>query len=160
MKKYLLAAMTCCCLFVELRGQVSYYDALFIKDSLMSNGRFKRDSNSLKTLAGVLRNYCPTPIRDNPNATTKAIISFFILDQDNKFFKLIDSNIVNASEEIGSFAKKISSLLGKVGGIDVTTFADGAAKFLVERAKEEFNVAFFQKLKELSKEYPEFKTLF
>ena len=163
MRKLYLSIIACFYLIIGVKSQTPYYDAIFIRDSLMLNGKFKRDSNSIRTLAGVLRNYCPPKIRDDANLRSGAIISFFIVDEDNRFFKLIDSNIVNSVQGLSPFAKTISSLfgkLGKVGGLDVTTFADGAAKFLVERAKEEFNVAFFQKLKKLSEQYPEFKILF
>jgi hypothetical protein len=47
-----------------------------------------------------------------------------------------------------------------IGNLNVGTFADGLAKFLVERAKEELNVAFFEKLKDQFEVYPEFRIFF
>ncbi|WP_276135180.1 hypothetical protein [Polluticoccus soli] len=49
-----------------------------------------------------------------------------------------------------------------IGGLDVTTLADGIARFLVKRTKEELSVAFFDKFrKEMSKEkYRDAVTLF
>lgn len=41
-----------------------------------------------------------------------------------------------------------NGILSAVGGINVTSFADGLAQFLVERAKEELTVTFFDKFKE------------
>jgi len=45
-------------------------------------------------------------------------------------------------------------------GLNVTNFADGLAKFLIERGKQELSMAFFDKMKEEFKKYPELKTLF
>jgi hypothetical protein len=49
-----------------------------------------------------------------------------------------------------------------LGGLDVTNFADGLAKFLVSRTKEELNVAFFSKFKDILEDpkYADFKVLF
>ena len=45
-------------------------------------------------------------------------------------------------------------------GLNVTNFADGLAKFLIERGKQELSMAFFDKMKEEFNKYPELKTLF
>jgi len=49
-----------------------------------------------------------------------------------------------------------------VGNLDVTNLADGFAKFLVKRTKEELNVAFFSKFSDLisKEEYKDARTLF
>lgn len=54
------------------------------------------------------------------------------------------------------------SLLSSIGNLDVTNLADGFAKFLVKRTKEELNVAFFTKFyEEINKEeYKDARTLF
>ena len=54
----------------------------------------------------------------------------------------------------------LSGIVSGIGNTNVTNFADGLAKFLVERAKEELNVAFFDKFKEFIAHYPEANTLF
>jgi len=46
------------------------------------------------------------------------------------------------------------------GNLNVTNFADGLAKFLVERSKEELNVAFFRKFQEYLNDYPEVQIIF
>jgi len=40
------------------------------------------------------------------------------------------------------------TMLSSVGGLDVTTLADGMAKFLVKRAKQELTITFFDRFKE------------
>lgn len=51
-------------------------------------------------------------------------------------------------------------VIESLGGLDVTKFADGLAKFMVKRAKEELTVAFFENFhKELNK-HPDIESLF
>lgn len=45
-------------------------------------------------------------------------------------------------------------------GLSVTNIADGLAKFLIERAKQELSMAFFDKFKKDLKKFPELKYLF
>ncbi len=49
---------------------------------------------------------------------------------------------------------------GGIGNTDVTYFAAGIARFLAERAKDELNEAFFNKMKAQLNAYPELTTLF
>ncbi len=57
-------------------------------------------------------------------------------------------------------SKSLPPLFNQIGGTNVTTFVDGLARFIVTRAKEELNIAFFNRLKKLFDKYPEFKILF
>ncbi|MGE5107966.1 MAG: hypothetical protein ACM3H8_10500 [Sphingobacteriales bacterium] len=41
-----------------------------------------------------------------------------------------------------------ANLISKIGGFNVTNFADGLAKFLVKRFKEELSISFFEKFKD------------
>ncbi len=52
------------------------------------------------------------------------------------------------------------SLPFNIGNADVTYFAAGIARFLAERAKDELNEAFFRKMQEQLKAYPELARLF
>lgn len=54
----------------------------------------------------------------------------------------------------------LNKFFTNAGNLDVTSFADGLAKFLVERSKEELNVAFFRKFQEYLTHYPETKIIF
>jgi hypothetical protein len=59
-------------------------------------------------------------------------------------------------------ANPLTSFLQGVGGLDVTTLALGTTDFIIKRAKEELNVAFFKRFQEfISKpEYEDIRTLF
>ena len=50
--------------------------------------------------------------------------------------------------------------LSSIGGLDVTTIADGFAKFIVKRTKKELSIAFFDKFKEFISKYPDLRTVF
>jgi hypothetical protein len=56
----------------------------------------------------------------------------------------------------------ISSILSSIGGLDVTKIADGFAKFLVKRTKQELNETFFRKFREtlMSENYRDLRTVF
>jgi hypothetical protein len=60
----------------------------------------------------------------------------------------------------GIFGDFIGAGLSSIGGLDVTNFADGAAKFIVKRAKQELSIAFFQKLKKVIRETRDLGTVF
>jgi len=52
----------------------------------------------------------------------------------------------------------VGSLASSVGGLDVTNIADGLAKFLVKRVKQELTIAFFEKFKTILSD-PKFKDM-
>jgi hypothetical protein len=54
----------------------------------------------------------------------------------------------------------LSSILASVGGLDVTKYADGIAKFLVKRVKQELSVAFFEKFKAIIDSTKDIRTVF
>lgn len=47
-----------------------------------------------------------------------------------------------------------------IGGLDVTKYANAIADIMIERAKEELTVAFFDRFKKFAKDNPEFQILF
>jgi len=60
----------------------------------------------------------------------------------------------------GIFGDFIGKGLSSIGGLDVTSIADGAAKFIVKRTKQELSISFFRKLKETLEKTPDMKTVF
>jgi hypothetical protein len=160
MKKILFVVLIALHLLSKLSAQIACHDAIFISKNLIRNGKFKTDSNSLITLATILRNYLPPAIRDDSSLRSQAIIHFFIVRNENIFFKMVDSTIVNASQGGSPIAGLLKRAAGSVSSLDVTTIADGLAKFLVNRTKEELSVAFFVELKKDLNSYDELKILF
>jgi hypothetical protein len=80
--------------------------------------------------------------------------------------KLLNTNpfFFNRFEEGGGSgaASFTSKSLSKLGGLDVTNLADGFARFIVKRTKEELSASFFEKFSELisQPEYKDAQTLF
>lgn len=50
--------------------------------------------------------------------------------------------------------------IGAASGLDVTTFSQGLSQFMIERAKAELNVVFFERFKQFAEENDEIKFLF
>lgn len=84
-------------------------------------------------------------------------------DPNNLFLKeyLASVNVAGA-QGLGSVSTVFKSLLSSAGGLDVTNIADGLAKFLVKRAKQELSISFFTKFKEEMEEdrYKDLRLLF
>ena len=66
------------------------------------------------------------------------------------------SSVEGGEEETGY----ISTVAGSLGGLDVTKFADGFAKFIVKRTKEELTVSFFKRFKKDIANNPDLKSVF
>ena len=162
MKKILIVVLVTLHLASNLKAQIACLDAIFIRDTLMDNGKFKTDTTSINTLAGILRNYLPPVIRDDPNLRSQQIIHFFIVENENIFFKRVDSTIVNALQGGSPVAMLLKRAVSSVSNLDVTTIADGFAKFLVNRTKEELSIAFFNEFKEVLNDpkYEDLRILF
>jgi hypothetical protein len=151
-------------------AQTAYYEAKTLKAILgdtIANYEYppqmecaadstKSACTNYAVVLSILRKYAPENIK---NSTNKAVIEYY--RNNNPFF----SDLPELTHEVSGAKKSglgglFSSAISSIGGIDVTTFADGLAQFLVERTKEELNVAFFEKLKRLLEQYPEFAVLF
>ncbi|HWD90649.1 MAG TPA: hypothetical protein VG367_21135 [Mucilaginibacter sp.] len=59
-----------------------------------------------------------------------------------------------------AFAAPSFRYTANIGNVDVTNFANAVASLMIDRAKQELTLAFFNHLQDLAKKYPEFPTLF
>ena len=134
-------------------AQIAFYDALAIRDSIPKG--LKTDSSKAAFCAGIIKKYLPQNWKDS-NATA----IFYGLGQPaliyNPFlynlFKDIKSELTGVASpwsapQVESGASS-SILPGAIGGLDVTNLADGMAKFLVTRTKQELAAAFFDSFRE------------
>jgi hypothetical protein len=124
-------------LSVQAFSQTQYYDALNLKIKTINN------TLELDTIVlTILNHYFP-----EINSTSDATDVKHSL-KDNPFINSLEIKGTALSVEkfnpLGSYKNALST----IGGIDVTTFSKGLSMFLIERAKEELNVAFFQKFKD------------
>lgn len=80
----------------------------------------------------------------------------------NQYLKNIMPNVFESTHSGNKIGDMTSSVFSSVGNLDVTNFADGLAKFIVDRTKQELNIAFFDKFKEVLNDpkYVDLKTVF
>ncbi len=148
MKKILIAVIITSIMFAIIpchAQQPVYYDALFIRHYCMTpDNKF----TNLNSLYDVLRHYF-----NSSGISTNEI-------KANPFFRYyVAEGATRAEEGLSTYSK---GLIGNIAGLDVTTIADGFARFIVKRTKQELNVAFFEKFnEEISKEeYRDLQVLF
>ena len=135
-------------------SQTAYYDAISLRDSLKCRDNVCQWNDS-KSLA-ILQFHSGEPAAsENRDAFYARVILANPFLREYQY----NSGEVQSSEVAGAMTG-LSRIGSSIGGLNVTAFADGLAQFLVERTKEELNVAFFQKLKNLLDQYPEFTVLF
>lgn len=142
-----------------LRSQIAYYDALrlykFGKIDPVEHsfifGQDKKDS-----IFTILRRYAP------PNITDAELYSYYTSSTTNPFFYDFFGGITKDAFSFKDLGGSLKSAASFAGGIDITNIADGFAKFIVKRTKEELNLTFFANFKTcLSKpEYKDIQTLF
>lgn len=108
-----------------------YYDAKFIRENCIDGaGQFGRTEELKRVLAPY---YSDIAINGKADLLS------------NPFFKPHVPDGFSMSIMNGRF---VANGISSIGGINVTNFADGLAKFLVKRFKEELTITFFQKLQE------------
>ena len=131
-----------------------------------NNGSQPPDANSYK--AGSMVYDAMYMVRGSSNSIKSKILSHYannktaseLLEEyaENKFLDSIASVLLSEGGQQGSFA--LSSVFSAIGGLDVTSLADGAAKFIVKRAKQELSIAFFQKFRNAVQQTPDIGTVF
>jgi hypothetical protein len=118
-----------------------------------------KQEDSLLYLLGKLKKLPDSVLTNNPNLFN------LLLNQENYknnpfisdlLIELRGLEVANIQSNTPPQKNLFQNLISKVGGLDVTNIADGFARFLVKRAKEELNVAFFQRFKDLIND-PEYK---
>ncbi|HAD97907.1 MAG TPA: hypothetical protein DCG19_10915, partial [Cryomorphaceae bacterium] len=135
----LLLIFTVCLFSGPVFPQLAFKDALTLRtlDHRLSEGQVQFLQQDSATLMDILKNH-------SVYSTYQGIAKDF---ENNPFIALSHS----ASQSIApSDQPNVPSdfSLGGLSGFNVTHIADGLARFLVERTKQELSVAFFEKFKE------------
>ena len=149
MKKLILICG--CLLFASVvHAQVAFTDAVNLQKLLDANKHFKNAAPQKDSLNSILSNYLGADIkvpRDFMDATKNPIIS--------KYFN--DAKTLSTDPK---FQKTIAAAISATGGLDVTNIANGIADLMIDRAKQELTIAFFNRFKKFSTDNPEFQILF
>lgn len=116
------------------------------------------------TIARILSYYTSLNSTKKDLKTWNDIESFY---NDNSFIKeyckqaKVNNKEVPAAEGAGNLTTEMfSSAIQGIGGLDVTTIADGFAKFIVKRTKQELSISFFSKFADELKKFPDLQSVF
>lgn len=154
MKKLLLIAFLIGLSFVGY-CQNAYYDAMKLKTAINGN-QFDASDSNIKLITDILSQYVKLPAGTPYTfANIKAAIGTN-LNPKNPFL----APYMQSAGDGAISASAISNSISSIGSTPVTNFADGLAKFLVKRAKQELLISFFQRFPELEKKYPEMRIIF
>ncbi len=145
---------------INVMSQGAYNDAVKLR-TLINNASGKFDATDpakLTEAASILYPYLKNP-RATVNASSYTSVAGEYLAGPNKNLFIIPY-LPTAGDDGSTIEDFTGNSLGSIGSTNVTAFADGLAKFLVKRAKQELLVSFFEKFPELEKKYPEMRVVF
>lgn len=115
----------------EFKSGYLLYDAIYIDENLNSN-----DTSIKSSIKKILKSYDMKIDNYFLNSYLSGVLDSFYIKSKN-------------IPESGPDVAFVGEALNAAGGIDVSTIADGLAKFIVKRTKEELSIAFFDRFKEL-----------
>ncbi len=119
-------------LHAQDQDRIAYYDAIALSKLYESNKPDGIPVLNAETWE-VLKYYYPDRL-DLPKVFTNPFLK-------NYFAQGTSASLLGTAE----FSKNLEQGFGGLGGLNVTTIADGLAKFLVKRTKQELNINFFQR---------------
>ena len=132
----------------EISGY-AFQDALLLQKSV--------EKNDGKMILDILSSYKKVTINEL-NLSTEFKDNNFILNYfESK--KIVSKGIIT-SQSGSNLSESIIKNASSIGGLDVTKIADGFAKFIVKRTKEELSIAFFEKFKKELDSIPSIQTVF
>ena len=155
MKQHFLLIIILIFLFNKAYCQNAYYDARILAQKAgINNGRIPLDDSTRK----ILSRYWLQSIDTN----RFTMQSFY---KKNPFFVYTGDTSLSIFQPLGSASLtsfNYQNITSSVSNLDVTNIADGLARFLIKRGREELNVAFFNQLKEFlnDEKHEECKVLF
>lgn len=140
------------------QAQTTLHDAMLLRIQVDSVGYFKDDEDSVTVSKPILDKYfenLTTDMSDNPYIGNDDGEARIRVAESYHTGRDIDDNPPSRNDPIQS-----SILPMGLGGLDVTYLADGLAKFLVKRTKEELTVTFFKRLQDAAETDPNLRGFF
>jgi hypothetical protein len=130
--------------FSRILAQTAFYDASELKkvcgnSPVISSG----NTNAIEILGKYV----------NSNNDKEIIRAF----KNNPFIKMDTTGWRNEGANLLDISR---NRMPEIGGLNITTLADGLARFLVERTKEELNIAFFEKFEDFMDKNEDIRILF
>ena len=134
------------------KKQSLFYDAKFLRDNC-----FQVSSNSFfnsKNLKSVFAKYYANII--DSNSSNEILLQDL---RNNPFLVELTPEAISGNSDLSKFSFKDLGT-STLGGLDVTKYANAIANLMIERAKQELTVAFFNRFKKFAKDNLEFQILF
>jgi hypothetical protein len=148
-----IGIMICFNSFEQTAESNEYYDAIRLKSYINSRGNFASNGVDDKYY-DILLKYSP----QLKNETEDSLKSYY--KNTNTFLSgYINPTVGMSPANLSSRATSFSGF-ANIGGTDITMYADVMAKFMIERAKAELTIAFFDRFQKFVEENPDVKTLF
>ena len=143
----LLLLVTC----FTSKAQIASYDAITLSRQLDNTGHFIETGADADTVKTILTKYLApgdtiTVLGDPRKSPNPILVGFF-----------------NPNTTLGGNTARTLSFTGvasSVSGFNVTSIVNGIAELMIERAKEELTIAFFNRFQAVLKKYPEIQTMF
>ncbi|MEO9964566.1 MAG: hypothetical protein ABJF11_02185 [Reichenbachiella sp.] len=162
-----ISKLIACALFLSSTvalSQNAYYDAFYLQSQSTTDRsgeiRIRVNAENIRSLEEVFRRYGLTGDYSSDEELYNAM-SDLLNKEENPLISFKSYGQSNFSDRsISGVSEKAKSIGASVSGFNVSTVADGLAKFLVKRAKQELTMAFFEKFKEDLENYAELKILF
>jgi len=140
----------------------AFYDAIALKQYVQADTFLTADKTKKAIISGYFRKYLPDSlqVRDSIAETILAYIK-----KTNPFLSpMIRTDTSKLRTDLESAPLMASSpaqqVLGSLAGLDVTNIAQGVTEFMVQRAKDELDIAFFDRLKDYFGGHKEVALLF
>jgi len=136
-----------------------YYDAINLRNLIdVNTGKFNTNADSLKKAGSILYKYLISPTESLESMNfAKIRTELSIQETENPFLK---NYLPSQGDEEAKSLTPISSTIKSIGSLDVSNIADGFAKFIVKRTKQELSIAFFEKFKDDLDTFPDIRTVF
>lgn len=158
--RYLMIIIGLATLTSQLQAQSIYEDVLRLEKYVQPSGNqllfdeYEGDDDYIS----ILKKYVPASARDTLN--TNGSFHYYFKEVGNEFL----SDYFNSQGSLHSLSTEMisaeTSFPASIAGLNITTAADGLARFLVERSKEEIAITFFKHFERFFKENPEAEVLF
>ncbi len=142
-------------LFSQHKAGTLYDDAARFYQALQKDSDPEQDFANKQVLRSIVSYYFDTIIVSQAEIKNLLTSNWF-LKKYADIFSLVDSSIDVSDYKSTATGTGSSALMG----LDVTNIADGIAKFLIKRGKQELSIAFFDKFREELKKFPELIYLF
>jgi len=155
MKKLSIVLLLICLNLISY-AQIAYYDAVRLKALVdPTDGTFESDNAKLQEITGIIKKYYP-----NNTGNVAGFIAELKTNGNPNFNPFLKPFLDISGGLSSSPVTPNKSLTASLGNLNVASVADGIAQFLIERGKQEINIAFIEKFKQFLANYPEARTAF